>query len=68
MNNLFKNASENKSSGKRAYESPEIKVLNVELEHSIAAGSAIVQPGNGVDNEIFEEWQVDPDDERIINW
>lgn len=52
---------------KRPYESPEIQLVCVELEHSIAAGSAAINP-HDMNNQVLEEWEVDPDDNRTINW
>lgn len=56
-----------KKDSKKEYETPTIGVVHLEMEQGIAAGSAVVRPTD-VNNEVFEEWQVDPDDERIINW
>lgn len=49
------------------YKSPIMDMLYLELEQGIATGSATVVPtdSNGI---VQEEWQVDPDDNRTINW
>lgn len=52
---------------KKQYETPTIEVVHLEMEQGIAAGSAVVRPTD-LKNEVLEEWQVDPDDDRIINW
>lgn len=66
MNKVVKKNIEN-TSGRRRYVSPDIQVINLELEHSIAAGSAEVTPTN-MDNTIIEEWEVDTDDTRTLEW
>ena len=52
---------------KITYEAPTLEVIYVEMEQGIAAGSAIVHPGNSA-GEIKEEWQVDPNDDRTLDW
>ena len=56
-----------KKDTRKVYESPTIEVIHLEMEQGIAAGSAVVRP-HDVNNEIVEEWQVDPDDSRVIDW
>lgn len=63
---MFKNHIED-NSRKRPYVSPDVKVLDIELEHSIAAGSAEVTPTN-INGTIMEEWEEDPDDNRTFDW
>lgn len=52
---------------KKMYESPMIKISLVELEAGIAAGSAVIQPQD-LNNQMQEEWEIDPDDNRTIQW
>ncbi|MHC8949420.1 hypothetical protein [Sphingobacterium hungaricum] len=49
------------------YKSPTMDISLVELEQGIATGSATVVPtdSNGV---VHEEWKIDSDDNRTINW
>lgn len=68
MNKIFNFSQASELEQKLPYEAPEITVLSVELEHSIAAGSALVMPENHLNNQVLEEWYVDPDEERTINW
>lgn len=67
MNLLLNIPERGQHNGKRPYESPEIKMISIELEHSIAAGSAMVKPEN-MNNQVMEEWEEDPDDYRTIEW
>jgi len=67
MNKVFNKISEDTVRGSRIYESPEIRVINVELEHSIAAGSAKISPKNS-SGQVFESWQEDVDDTRTVEW
>ncbi|MFD1771617.1 hypothetical protein [Sphingobacterium suaedae] len=52
---------------KKQYVSPTFSIQEIELECGIAAGSATARPENS-DIEVYEQWQVEPDDNRIINW
>ncbi|WP_118195470.1 hypothetical protein [Albibacterium indicum] len=66
MNKVGNNNIED-TSVRRPYLSPDIQVINLELEHSIAAGSAEVTPTN-MNGTILEEWEEDPDDNRTFEW
>jgi len=68
MNRIFKEINEDKAREKQPYESPKIEVLCVELEHSIAAGSAKISPHDSENNKIFEQWEEDVDDVRTVEW
>lgn len=52
---------------KKLYSSPKMTVMHVNLEHSVAAGSITVSPTN-TNNVVNDEWEVDADDNRTINW
>lgn len=52
---------------KRPYESLSLTVLQIEIEQSIAAGSANVTPINS-NQQVMEEWEEDPTDNRTIVW
>lgn len=49
------------------YKSPKMDVFLLELEQSIATGSATVNPTDNY-GVVQEEWQIDADDNRTINW
>ncbi|WP_196936567.1 hypothetical protein [Sphingobacterium hungaricum] len=49
------------------YQQPTIELLVVETEEGFSAGSAtVVSPNNN--QQIFDEWETLPDDNRVINW
>lgn len=51
----------------KTYFPPVIKALTIELEQSIAAGSALVTaPSNG--DVILDEWETGTDQEGDLNW
>jgi|GEM_PF-1485642 len=52
---------------KRPYQAPSIEVISLELECSIAAGSATVKPQH-FNEEVYESWDVETDDNRSINF
>lgn len=52
---------------KRSYTSPTIKVETVQIEHSIAAGSAQVVLMNN-SNEVEHIWENNISDDREIYW
>ncbi|MFD2742327.1 MULTISPECIES: hypothetical protein [Sphingobacterium] len=52
---------------KRPYQALSITVNYLEIEHSIAAGSATVSPIT-TDQRVMEEWDEDPTDTRTIVW
>lgn len=52
---------------KRPYISPSIEVIILEIECSIASGSAYVSPHNQ-QQQIYEQWDVEVDDNRGINF
>lgn len=62
-----KTQSKDKVRVRRVYETPEIKVICVELEHSIAAGSAKISPKNS-SGQVYERWEEDIDDTRTLEW
>lgn len=49
------------------YTPPVIKALTIELEQSIAAGSALVTPPSNTDI-ILDEWETGTDQEGDLNW
>ncbi|WP_437920445.1 hypothetical protein [Sphingobacterium sp. LRF_L2] len=65
----MKNIQVTVSNKKRPYKAPIMEYYNIELECSIAAGSAFVNPtGPNGQAEIYQEWDVDVDDNRSINF
>lgn len=56
-----------KSTRKLAYVAPNFEVVSLELECSIAAGSATVKPQH-FNEEVYESWDVETDDNRSINF
>lgn len=52
---------------KKKYTSPKINSIQVDLEESIAAGSARALSGNSSD-QVKEEWIQDDTDYRVIEW
>ncbi|MFD2598669.1 hypothetical protein ACFSQ3_06860 [Sphingobacterium corticis] len=44
-----------------------IQINLIEIEHSIAAGSATVNPVNS-DNQVREEWETSPDVVGNMEW
>lgn len=55
------------NTNKRPYEALSITVSQIEIEHSFAAGSATVNPVNS-NQQVMEEWEEDPTDNRTIVW
>ncbi|WP_166333120.1 hypothetical protein [Sphingobacterium chungjuense] len=55
------------NSCKRPYESLSLTISQIEIEHSIAAGSATVNPVNQ-NQQVMEQWEEDPTDNRTIVW
>ncbi|KGE14138.1 hypothetical protein [Sphingobacterium deserti] len=56
-----------KSTAKRPYTTPQIFITYLELECSIAAGSATVRT-QGANQDVFETWDVELDDNRKIDF
>ncbi|MFD2966822.1 hypothetical protein [Sphingobacterium bambusae] len=52
---------------KLPYVAPNFEVISLELECSIAAGSATVKPQH-YNEEVYESWDVETDDNRSINF
>ena len=52
---------------KKHYVAPTIVVSTIALEQGIAAGSALGSPIRN-DNVIQDEWMIEADDSRTINW
>lgn len=52
---------------RKKYKRPSVQIEWVELEEGLAAGSAVIQPQD-LNNQVQEEWEVDPDDNRTIQW
>lgn len=55
------------SNKSKKYSSPSLSVFYVDLEDSLSASSITVSPGNS-SNVVNDEWEVDADDNRTINW
>ncbi len=53
--------------GTKIYQSPMIQINLVEIEHSIATGSATVNPVNS-NNQVREEWETSPDVVGEMEW
>lgn len=52
---------------KRLYEPLSLTVSHIDIEHSIAAGSASVTPISQ-NQQVMEQWEEDPTDNRTIVW
>ncbi len=52
---------------KRLYEPLSLTVSHIDIEHSIAAGSATVTPISQ-NQQVMEQWEEDPTDNRTIVW
>lgn len=52
---------------RKTYIAPMLEVQIIHFEQSIAVGSATVTPINS-SSQIEEEWDVEADDVRSINW
>lgn len=63
--NLLKNNTEIPL--KLVYTTPKISLLILELEEGLAAGSATVRSQDAQQN-VLDEWDVQPDDTRNIDW
>ncbi len=51
----------------KQYATPKIDIDFIRLEHSIAAGSAIVTPLDG-NSEVLHEWETGPDVSGELLW
>lgn len=58
----------NKYSLKKVYQTPNMKVIIVEMEQGIAASSANVEPGNGDSGTVKHEWEVGDDASKEFSW
>lgn len=64
---INKNTFYHTMNNKKQYVAPTMTVIDLALEQGIAAGSALGSPTRN-DNSVQEEWQIDADDSRTINW
>ena len=53
---------------KEQYVAPTIAVVEVEMENSIASGSAITEPGGGSTGDVEHQWDEKDDVEREFEW
>ncbi|MGK4790792.1 hypothetical protein [Elizabethkingia anophelis] len=52
---------------KKKYSPPKVEISFIEMEQGIAAGSATVIAPNS-NNQVTDEWVVDPDNNTPIDW
>ncbi|MDE5430985.1 hypothetical protein KRE40_02080 [Elizabethkingia meningoseptica] len=52
---------------KKDYTAPNLELVLVKMEESVAAGSANIIPTD-LNQQAYEQWETNPEETRPVNW